>query len=185
MSKLCERTACRVSGPATTGIPAVVAGVKFTRFAREYVPVYTMKTPFGGRKLIGRHFLCRILDAKIKKSGAVFVLPNDRALSVDCSQNGVHAAVSALNKFGQERAKGCQVYLSRRPCSFCAKLLVQCEVSKVYYLPIEPEVDDKEDVLRVDTMFRVWLTYFFTCIFAQLISNLGAVDAFGIEHYPA
>jgi len=92
---------------------------------------------------------------KVHKSGAVFVLPNDRALSVDCSQAGVHAAVSALNKFGQERAKGCQVYLSRRPCSFCAKLLVQCEVSKVFYLPIEPEWNDENDVHRVDNIFKV------------------------------
>lgn len=94
---------------------------------------------------------------KCNKSGAVVVLPNDRALSVDCSQEGVHAAVSALNKFGQERAKGCQVYLSRRPCSYCAKLLVQCEVAKVYYLPIEPELNDKEDVQRVDKLFKVRL----------------------------
>ncbi|XP_031549441.1 cytidine and dCMP deaminase domain-containing protein 1-like [Actinia tenebrosa] len=91
---------------------------------------------------------------KCNKSGAVVVLPNDRALSVDCSQDGVHAAVSALNKFGQERAKGCQVYLSRRPCSYCAKLLVQCELAKVYYLPIEPELNDKEDVQRVDKLFK-------------------------------
>jgi deoxycytidylate deaminase len=98
------------------------------------------------------------------KAGAVFVLPNDRALSVDCSKGGVHAAVSALNKFGQERAKGCQVYLSRRPCMFCAKLLVQCEVSKVYYLPIEPELNDPDDVLGVDKLFKVQiisLNYFF------------------------
>lgn len=97
---------------------------------------------------------------KVHKSGAVVVLPNDRALSVDCSQAGVHAAVSALNKFGQERVKGCQVYLSRRPCSFCAKLLVQCELAKVFYLPIEPEWNDEHDVHRVDNIFKVSILVF-------------------------
>lgn len=92
---------------------------------------------------------------KYNKAGAVVVLPNDRALSVDRSHKGVHAAVSALNKFGQERAEGCQVYLSRRPCSFCAKLLVQCEVAKVFYLPTEPELNDPEDVRKVDRLFKV------------------------------
>ncbi|KXJ11779.1 cytidine and dCMP deaminase domain-containing protein 1 [Exaiptasia diaphana] len=98
-------------------------------------------------------FIKHSSSPSINSSGAVMVLPNDRALSVDSSHGGVHSAVHAINKFGQERVKGCNVYVSRRPCSSCAKLLVQCEVAKVFYLPIEPELDDEEDAARVDAMF--------------------------------
>ncbi|XP_048584459.1 cytidine and dCMP deaminase domain-containing protein 1 [Nematostella vectensis] len=94
-------------------------------------------------------------QARPNKVGSVIVLPSDRALSVDCSRNDVHGGVIGLYKFGQERYKGCTVYLSRRPCSYCTKLLIQAGVVKVYYLPTEPEVNDPQDIKAVDNLFIV------------------------------
>lgn len=91
---------------------------------------------------------------ELNKCGAVYVLANNRILSADCSKGGVHAAVSALIKFGHERVKGCRVFLSRLPCSSCTKLLVQCEVSKVFFLPIEPELKDHDDIKCVENIFK-------------------------------
>lgn len=48
--------------------------------------------------------------------------------------------------------------VSRKPCSFCTKLLVQCKIKRVFYLPIEPEYKDveafKDETSRVDILFQ-------------------------------
>ncbi|KAK3704828.1 hypothetical protein QZH41_005030 [Actinostola sp. cb2023] len=89
--------------------------------------------------------------------GSVFVLPNDRVLSVDCSRRGdhttVHGAIRPLIKY-PDKVKGCQVYLTRKPCAHCVKMLVQAGVSKVFYLPLKPETDTKENK-SVDALFQV------------------------------
>ena len=91
-----------------------------------------------------------------KKVGAVLVLPNDMLYAVDCSRDGVHG-VARLLMAHPETAQGCKVFVSRKPCSFCTKLLVQSKVKRVFYLPIEPEywrVNDFEKS-RVDDLFKV------------------------------
>jgi deoxycytidylate deaminase len=62
-----------------------------------------------------------------KKVGAVLVLPNDVIFAADCSRDGVHAVARLLMKHC-DNAKGCKMFMSRKPCPFCAKLLVQSKV---------------------------------------------------------
>ena len=109
-------------------------------------------------------------DLLYKKTGAVLVLPNDTSYAIDCSRNGVHA-VARLMMAHPNIPENCKVFVSRKPCSFCTKLLVQAKVEKVFYLPIEPEYFpmkklSEEDVKRlgkcyesemscVDNLFKV------------------------------
>ena len=91
---------------------------------------------------------------KCKKVGVVFVLPNDRVLAADCSRDGVHGVARVMiNHSG--KIEGCKVFVSRKPCSVCAKLLVQSRVSRVFYLPIEPESERRKDLDKVDNLFKV------------------------------
>ena len=92
--------------------------------------------------------------------GAVLVLPTDMIYAVDCSRNGVHG-VARLLMAHQDIVHDCKVFVSRKPCSFCTKLLVQSKVKRVFYLPIEPEYytedegEYKDETLRVDELFKV------------------------------
>ena len=91
---------------------------------------------------------------KFKKVGVVFVLPTDRVLAADCSRDGVHGVARVMvNHCG--KLEGCKVFVSRKPCSLCAKLLVQSRVSRVFYLPIEPESEDEGELARADNLFKV------------------------------
>ena len=96
-----------------------------------------------------------------KKVGAVLVLPNDMLYAVDCSRNGVHG-VARLLMTHPEIPQECKVFVSRKPCSFCTKLLVQSKVKRVFYLPIEPEYYKEAskggfgvETSRVDELFKV------------------------------
>ena len=103
-------------------------------------------------------------DPKIgdyKKVGAALVLPNDMLYAVDCSRDGVHG-VARLLITHPEIPQECKVFVSRKPCSFCTKLLVQSKVKRVFYLPIEPEYykdasdeDFDDETSRVDELFKV------------------------------
>ena len=92
-----------------------------------------------------------------RKVGAVLVLPNDMLHAADCSRNGVHGVARLLMKH-YDVAKDCKIFVSRKPCSFCTKLLVQCKIKRVFYLPIEPEYKDLEtfqgETSRVDMLFQ-------------------------------
>jgi len=91
---------------------------------------------------------------KFKKVGVLFVLPTDRVLAADCSRDGVHGVARVMvNHSG--KLEGCKVFVSRKPCSLCAKLLVQSRVSRVFYLPIEPESEDEGELARADNLFKV------------------------------
>ena len=96
-----------------------------------------------------------------KKVGAALVLPNDMLYAVDCSRDGVHG-VARLVITHPEIPQECKVFVSRKPCSFCTKLLVQSKVKRVFYLPIEPEYykdasdeDFDDETSRVDELFKV------------------------------
>ena len=73
-----------------------------------------------------------------KKVGAVLVLPNDIIYAADCSRDGVQA-VARLLMTHYDKAEGSKMFMSRKPCAMCAKLLVQSKVKRVLYLPFEPE----------------------------------------------
>ena len=93
-----------------------------------------------------------------KKVGAVLVSPNEMLYAVDYSRDGVHG-VARLLMAHPETARDCKVFVSRKPCSFCTKLLVQSKVKRVFYLPIEPEYWRENDFVaetsRVDNLFKV------------------------------
>lgn len=90
--------------------------------------------------------------------GAVLVLPNNTIYAVESTRNGVHG-VARLLMAHQDVLQDCKVFVSRKPCSFCAKLLAQSKVKRVFYLPIEPEYKDienkGEESSRVDNLFKV------------------------------
>lgn len=98
------------------------------------------------------------LDVSFKKVGAVLVLPNDMIYAVDCSRNGVHG-VARLLMAHPDVLQDCKVFVSRKPCSLCTKLLVQSQIKRVFYFPIEPEYIDRKDreaeMQRVDSLFQV------------------------------
>ena len=119
--------------------------------------------------VIAKHmeeFPVKRLDiGEYKRVGAVLVLPNDMSYAVDCSRNGVHG-VARLLMAHQDILQDCKVFVSRKPCSLCTKLLVQSKVRRVFYLPIEPEYDYlrredendddfKDETSRVDELFKV------------------------------
>ena len=104
---------------------------------------------------------------KYRKVGAALVLTNDKIFAIDCSRDGVHA-VARLVMEHQDVVKDCKIFVSRKPCSLCTKLLVQAEVKEIFYLPIEPEyhqdgleTDEEKKIafekekLWVDELFRV------------------------------
>ena len=72
------------------------------------------------------------------KVGAVLVLPNDIVCAADCSRDGVHAVARLLMNH-YDKADGSKMFMSRKPCPMCAKLLVQSKVQRVLFLPFEPE----------------------------------------------
>ncbi len=92
----------------------------------------------------------------LKKVGAVLVLPNDIIYAADCSRDGVHAVQRLLMKH-YDKAEGCKMFMSRKPCPMCAKLLVQAKVQRVLFLPLEPEYHPSPDkdskVKQVDILF--------------------------------
>ena len=109
----------------------------------------------------------RLDIGEYKRVGAVLVLPNDMIYAVDSSRNGVHG-VARLLMAHQDSLKDCKVFVSRKPCALCTRLLVQSKVKRVFYLPIEPEYDYlrpkdddenddhfKDETLRVDELFKV------------------------------
>ena len=103
---------------------------------------------------------------KYRKVGAALVLTNDKIFAIECSRDGVHA-VARLVMEHQDVVKDCKIFVSRKPCSLCTKLVVQAEVKEIFYLPIEPEYHQdgleteekkiafEKEKLWVDELFRV------------------------------
>lgn len=88
-----------------------------------------------------------------RKVGCVLVQENGRLLAVDHSRDDVHGLAGLLVKL-HDRVKGCSAFVSRKPCPYCAKLLVQAGITAVSYPPVEPEYrhTTKEDE-RVQVLF--------------------------------
>ena len=59
-------------------------------------------------------------------------------------------------------AKGCKVFVSRKPCSLFTKLLVQSKDERILFPPFEPEYhglltleEFERETLRVDTVDEI------------------------------
>ncbi|TPX35514.1 hypothetical protein SmJEL517_g02036 [Synchytrium microbalum] len=68
-------------------------------------------------------------------TGSILVDPAaERIFSMEVSGNA-HSIVRAL--LNAESARGCDLYVSRFPCSLCVKMAVQAGVRKIHYFPSE------------------------------------------------
>lgn len=92
--------------------------------------------------------------SRLNKIGVVMVDSRENIVALDCSRDSVHGVTSVLVDFS-DRAKDCVIYASRKPCSVCTKLMVQAGISKVCYLPFEPEYPDEDDLEKDEKLFRM------------------------------
>ncbi|KAI8616071.1 hypothetical protein BC830DRAFT_1119577 [Chytriomyces sp. MP71] len=69
------------------------------------------------------------------RTGAVLVDAMGKVAAIDRTGES-HAAVRCLMSASAD-IRGCDLYLSRFPCSLCTKLAVQAGVRKIYYFPAE------------------------------------------------
>ena len=90
----------------------------------------------------------------VGKVGTVFVTQEQEILALDCSRDGIHGIVNVLVDF-HDRVKNCIVYVSRKPCSSCVKLMIRSGISRVFYLPLTPENPSEEDLQRAERLSRV------------------------------
>ncbi|KAJ1558573.1 Cytidine and dCMP deaminase domain-containing protein 1 [Nowakowskiella sp. JEL0078] len=77
-----------------------------------------------------------LLDNKlhsINAIGAVLVSRNDRIIALEITKNA-HAPVRAILRSPAD-AVGCDIYVSRYPCSLCVKIMVQAGIRRCYYFP--------------------------------------------------
>lgn len=92
--------------------------------------------------------------SRLNKVGVVMVDSNENIVAIDCSRDGVHGVTGLLIDFC-DRTINCVIYASRKPCCLCTKLMVQAGISRVCYLPFEPEIPDENDLEKVDKLFRM------------------------------
>ncbi|XP_054843844.1 cytidine and dCMP deaminase domain-containing protein 1-like isoform X2 [Eublepharis macularius] len=57
-----------------------------------------------------------------------------RIIAMDCSSKSLHAVQKVLLRLPNE-LRGCNVYLSRKPCIDCVKFLVQAQVRNIFFWP--------------------------------------------------
>ena len=92
---------------------------------------------------------------RVNKIGVVMVdVSSKNIVAINCSRDNVHGVTSVLIDFS-DRATNCVIYASRKPCSVCTKLMVQAGISRVCYLPLEPEYPDQDDLEKVEKLFRM------------------------------
>ncbi|XP_032893669.1 uncharacterized protein LOC116983886 isoform X2 [Amblyraja radiata] len=88
---------------------------------------------------------------QINKTGIVMCESNSlqRIVAMDCSRKQLHAVQLVIMHL-TTLANGCNVYLSRKPCTECAKCLVQGGVRSVRFWPKDPEFSLSSDKKRKD-----------------------------------
>ena len=91
---------------------------------------------------------------RLNKIGVVMVDSRENIVTIDCSRDGVHGVTGVLVDFS-DLAANCVIYTSRKPCSLCTKLMVQAGISRVCYLPFEPENPDEHDLDKVEKLYRM------------------------------
>lgn len=88
-----------------------------------------------------------------RKVGCALVEGNGHLIAIDRSRDGVHGLAGLLVKH-HDSAKGCSVFISRKPCTYCAKLSLRAGVTKVSYPPVEPEYHEtRKEESRVEALF--------------------------------
>lgn len=92
--------------------------------------------------------------SRLNKIGVVMVDSRENIVAVDCSRDDVHGVTSVLVDFS-DLVANCVIYTSRKPCSICTKLMVQAGISRVCYLPFEPESPDEHDLDKVEKLYRM------------------------------
>lgn len=92
--------------------------------------------------------------SRLNKIGVVMVDSRENIVAIDCSRDGVHGVTSVLVDFS-DLAANCVIYASRKPCSLYTKLMVQAGISRVCYLPFEPENPDEQDLEKVEKLYRM------------------------------
>ena len=116
--------------------------------------------------------------------GCAVVQEDGRLLAVDRSLDGVHALARLLVKH-HNRVKGCSAFLSRKPCAYCAKLLVQAGVTTVSFPPVEPEYYyTKKEEERIRVLFdagQITQNVFFPQIKMDLVATPEELIAKGIS----
>lgn len=91
----------------------------------------------------------------VNKIGVVMVdISSENIVAIDCSRDNVHGVASVLVDFS-DRASNCVIYASRKPCSVCTKLMIQAGISRVCYLPFEPEYPNDDDLDKVEKLYRM------------------------------
>ncbi|XP_067907191.1 uncharacterized protein [Heterodontus francisci] len=85
-------------------------------------------------------------NIKINKTGIVICESDSiqRIVAMDCSRKKLHAVQLVMMNL-TTRTRGCSVYLSRKPCTDCAKCLVQGGVCSVFFWPKDPEYSLKNE----------------------------------------
>lgn len=87
------------------------------------------------------------------KVGVVIVDSAEKIVSVECTREHIHGVANALIG-SQGGLNNSVIYVSRKPCCFCTKLMVSAGVSRVFFLPFEPECPDPVDLDRAEKLFK-------------------------------
>ena len=82
----------------------------------------------------------------VRPTGAVITDQLDRIIQLS-STGESHAIVRAILKSPID-PQGCDVYVSRFPCSMCAKMMVQAGIRKIFYFPAKEIEVDWEDYCK-------------------------------------
>lgn len=88
-----------------------------------------------------------------RKIGCVLVHQKGYIVAVDRSREGVHGVARLLVKH-HDKTMGCSVYISRKPCPYCSKLLAKSGVTSITYPPAETEFYNEKEERRVDTLLN-------------------------------
>lgn len=90
----------------------------------------------------------------LNKVGVVVTDLNDQVIALDYTRDGLHGVINVLVE-RPNKVRGGVVYTSRKPCSLCMKYMIQMEISRVYFLPFEPEVPTQDDAIHCDKLSHV------------------------------
>ena len=96
-----------------------------------------------------------------RKIGCVLVHEKGYIVAIDRSREGVHGVARMLVKH-HDKTMGCSVFISRKPCPYCSKLLAKSGVTSVTYPPAETEFYNEKEERRVDTLL-------YTCGITQTV----------------
>ncbi|CAL8308759.1 unnamed protein product [Merluccius merluccius] len=80
-------------------------------------------------------------DNQAVRASGLVVVRDGRVSGLYCSGPQLHAAQAAIvQQAGGGGLAGCQLYFSRRPCATCLKMVINADVSQIFFWPGDPEV---------------------------------------------